>query len=109
MAIREIKIKWFFGFAGFTVYPFIFHVGEMSQQTRRHELLHIDQRKRWFKWFTLWYGGLIAWLFMNGLVLPVGWNYCRYKWEYEAYTKGSGYTDDLTKTILKDSYLLFWH
>jgi len=109
MAIREIKIPYFFGFAAFTLYPFIFYVGSLSHSTRRHELIHIEQQKAWCKWYTLYIFGLLAWLFMYLLVLPIGWNYWRYKWEFAAFTRGSGYTDSLTKEILKNNYLLFWH
>ncbi len=109
MAIKEIKIKWWFGFTALTIYPFIFYVGSLSESTRRHELIHIDQQGKWCKWYTFWIVGLLAWFFMYFLVLPIGWNYWRYKWEYEAFTKGSGYSDSLAKEILNRNYLLWWH
>lgn len=109
MTTKFIKVKWWFGFSAFTLYPFIFYVGTLGNLTRKHELIHIDQQKRWCKWYTLWIVGLIAWFFMYLLILPVGWNYWRYKWEREAYTKGSGINEALTKKILSRDYFLWWH
>lgn len=141
MKIKEIKIKWWFGFGAVTIYPFIFHVNEkLDTMTRRHELVHIDQQKKFFFWgmpvglalfgVTLWlwipkvwywialyclslplavWFGVGFWLFLYLLMLPIGFNPFRWAWEWDAYTKGSGYTDDLTRAVLKNAYKLFWH
>jgi len=109
MEAKFIKIKWFFGFGAVTVYPFIFYVNALSADTRRHELIHFEQQSKWVKWYTLYIFGWLAWFFLYLLVLPLGWNYWRFKWEFEAFTKGSGYTESLTKEILRKNYLLFLH
>ena len=107
MNYKTIKIPWFFGFAAVTVYPFIFHVGRLYARVKAHEEIHLKQQRKWCKWYTLWLPGLMAWFFLYLLVLPIGWNYFRFKWEYEAYTEGSKYTDAKAKQIIKDKYLLW--
>lgn len=109
MAVKFIRIKWWFGFGAVTIYPFIFYVDKLDHYTRRHELIHIEQQKRWFKWYTLYIPGLLAWYFCYLALLPVGINPFRYKWEMDAFTRGSGYSEEMTKEILKKNYLLFWH
>ena len=109
MAVKFIKIKWFFGFGAVTIYPFIFYVDCLSNSTRRHELIHWEQQKRWASWYSLWIFGWLAWFFCYLLVLPVGINPFRWKWEHEAFIRGSEYTESFTKEILKNQYLLFWH
>lgn len=60
-----------------------------------HEEIHSIQQHSW---------GLLAlplWIFCYLFVLPVFWNPFRFKWEYEAYKIGSGWSDSQIKFILR--------
>lgn len=104
LKLKKVKIPFKIGsFTGFTLYPFIFYfdVGVIP-----HEKVHIRQQMPyWKKAGPL---GLLAWLALYFLVLPVGWNPFRRKWETQAYKKGSKYSDEVIEYILKKSYFLYW-
>ncbi len=63
-----------------------------------HEKIHSKQQKQI---------GIIKFIFLYLFCLPFIYNPWRYKWEFEAYTKGSGYSHSKTNKILK-SYLYGW-
>lgn len=50
----------------------------------RHEEIHSRQQKEI---------GILRFLFFYLFVLPLFWNPWRYKWELEAYTKGTGLSE----------------
>ena len=106
MLIKLIKIKWWFGFVGFTIYPYIFNVN-LGEKDLKHEKIHLEQQRKWYQ--TGWYFGVALWLGLYLLALPIGYNPFRWKWEYEAYSKGQEYKDTIIKKILKNSYLLWWN
>jgi hypothetical protein len=103
---KIIKIGWFFGFSGLTIYPLIFNVS-LSGWGLKHEKIHLEQQHKWYS--VLWYFGVLAWLFCYLMILPVGWNPFRYKWEYEAYKNGQGYSDMKIREVLKKEYFLWLH
>lgn len=94
--------------SGATIYPFVFLFKGHTEHTKAHELVHIRQQRRWWK-----YGGplgLLAWLFLYAFVLPVGWNPWRWKWEYEAYKEGSKFGDfGIERKLRRFPYMLWWH
>ena len=92
-------LKWI-GAAAMTVYPFIIIDPRYLDNTIliEHEMVHIEQQKRWFK-----YGlgiGLLLWFFLYLLVLPVYWNPFRRKWETEAYKKAQKFSNEQIDEIL---------
>ena len=105
---------------GFAFWPFVF----LSKETKgmdaytlerlvAHEKVHLRQQ-RWFAIFGLWLPGLLLWewLYWVGLPLglPVGWNWLRWKWEMEAYLKGSRWTRrEAVKRLRAAPYCLWWH
>lgn len=108
---KVVNLPWGLWFAGFTMYPFVFlttRAKEGSSQygsTLDHEMIHIEQQERWWRW-----GGPIGWILwflLYTLVLPVGWNPFRWKWEYEAFEKGSRYDDKYIRTRLHGFYQLW--
>lgn len=62
-----------------------------SQMIIDHELIHIQQQKD---------VGLVKYLFLYLFCLPLFYNPWRYKWEYEAYIKGSKYPESFVKKLL---------
>jgi len=100
------KISWWFGFQSFTFYPYIFYVDSLSEDVKKHEEIHIGQQYKFYRYG--WYLGVAVWLLLYLAFLPVGWNPFRFKWEYAAYTQGSGYADDFTRQILRKNYLLWF-
>jgi len=90
-------LTWPFAHANYTtiwdtIYKPSYH--NPSPSTIKHEMIHSRQQHDW-GWFLL-----PVWIFCYLLVLPILWNPFRYKWEMEAYTKGSGYTKKQAKLIL---------
>ncbi len=66
-----------------------------------HESIHFAQQTE---------VGFVKYLFLYLFCLPFLYNPWRYKWEFEAYTKGSGYSEEQTKKILKSyKYGWLWH
>jgi len=65
-----------------------------SSKILEHELIHIKQQQE---------VGLVKYLFLYLFALPFGWNPWRYKWEFEAYTEGSGMTEEHARSILHSS------
>jgi len=65
-----------------------------SPTTMRHENIHMHQQEN---------VGLFKFLFLYLFCLPVVWNPWRFRWEYEAYTEGSGCSHQLTKRILRSA------
>jgi len=109
--IVESKLVRRMGIGGITIYPYIFIASGLSELMKeyisKHELVHIDQQGAWFK--KAWYFGLLAWYFLYTFALPYIWNPFRKKWETEAYTKGSGYSGEETKKIMKKyPYFLYF-
>jgi hypothetical protein len=104
LKVRKVKItKGIGSFVGFTLYPYILY---MEEGVLPHEMIHIKQQEAfWKKAGPL---GLLAWLALYFLVLPVGWNPFRRKWETEAYKKGSKYSPEMIEYILRKSYFLRW-
>lgn len=105
-----------FNTQGFAFWPFVL----LSKETRTmpkanrdrliaHEKVHLKQQ-RWFAWLGLYLPGLLLWEALYWLCLPVGWNPLRWKWEWEAYSKGSRWADRMIRERLKRApYNLWWH
>lgn len=62
MKARFVKVKWLpmpKRFVAITIAPFIFHIGEISDRLRRHEMVHIEQVNKlgWIGFYAtyLWY------------------------------------------------------
>lgn len=106
--IVKTKLVRYFSAGAITVYPFIFIDPTLSEDVPilKHENVHIEQQKRWAI-----YGlgvGLLAWFFCYELILPVGWNPFRRKWETEAYA-AEGYTlDQINEWMKVAPYYLWW-
>lgn len=64
----------------------------------RHEQVHFEQIQK---------EGKLKFYLLYVLAFPILWNPWRYKWEYEAYLKGSWFTIDQIKKTLK-SYQYGW-
>jgi len=94
------QIKWWFGFTGFTLYPYIFDVKQQADIP--HEVIHLKQQYLFYKYG--WYLGVALWLFLYFCVLPYKWHPFRTKWELEPYIKGSGYSEKRAKQIIKEKY-----
>lgn len=107
--IVKTKIVLLVGAAAVTVWPFIFVAPGMESNKRllAHEAVHIRQQRQWAI-----YGagvGLLAWLFLYLMVLPVGWNPFRRKWETEAMREADGlYDHQIVKKLAKRPYFLWW-
>lgn len=90
---REKSFLWYFTFFARSNYTTIgntiyFPKGKFpSQQIINHEMIHMKQQQEC---------GLFKFLLLYGLVLPFLWNPWRFKWEYEAYTKGSKFSSKRT-------------
>lgn len=65
-----------------------------SMSIIRHEEIHEEQRKR---------VGNISFYFRYLFCLPILWNKFRYSCEFEAYTKGSGMSEEEAKKMLRRS------
>jgi hypothetical protein len=61
-----------------------------------HERIHYEQQQRWGKPL------LLLWISCYLLIFPLFFNPFRYRWEYEAFRKGSGYSHDNVKHELAD-------
>jgi hypothetical protein len=106
----ETKLVSLFKAGAITVWPFIFVHPDLANDpaTLKHENIHYNQQKKWAKW-GLYLPGLLAWFALYLLVLPVGWNPFRYKWESEAYEKGNGFWLVKIKEMMKKPpYYLWW-
>lgn len=100
MSYKLIKIPYFFGFTGFTLYPFIFDVkGKVDID---HEMIHIQQQEPYYK--HGWYFGIALWIFLYFCVLPYKYHPWRTKWELEAYTKGSKLSKERAQRIIDANY-----
>lgn len=92
-----------------TVWPLLFVDPDtiLDGVLLRHEGEHAKQQRRWAI-----YGlgiGLLVWHFLYLLVLPVGWNPFRERWERQAYQAGERYSDQMIDGILlKAPYYLWW-
>ena len=91
---------------GMSVYPFIFLTPTARPVTEIHERVHHRQQDAWWKWGGPF--GLLAWYFLYLLVLPVGWNPWRYKWEAEAFWEAQGYRRGHILDLMRQNYLLWW-
>jgi hypothetical protein len=98
-----------------TVYPWIFvSLSSWRDETETvlsalemHEQTHIRQQGRWYAW--AWVLGLLAWWFCYCLLLPIGWNPFRRRWEREACADGQGLTTEQADVILRGApYWLVW-
>lgn len=69
-----------------------------SQSIVNHEMIHYYQQKK---------VGILKFLFLYIFGLPIFWNPWRYKWEYEAFLKGSKWNHNRIVSILK-SYKYGW-
>lgn len=69
-----------------------------SQRIVNHEMIHQEQQKK---------VGFYKFMFLYIFCLPLFYNPWRFKWEFEAYTKGTGISEDQTRKILK-SYQYGW-
>ena len=55
-------LSWFINVWAITLYPFIICKGEMDQQTKTHEIIHLhQQRELWLIGFYLLYVGYWLW------------------------------------------------
>ena len=99
MAIKEKSwIWWFTLFANpkvhTTLFPHIYVAKgfnswpkELRNRIISHEKIHLRQQREI---------GLVKYLFLYLLVLPLFWNPWRYNWEFEAYV-GSGHSEEKAK------------
>jgi uncharacterized membrane protein len=97
------------GAIAFTFFPFVFvHPDAAPRESiLTHEAVHYEQQRRW-----LIYGlgvGLLLWYLLYLLVLPVGWNPFRAKWEREAYLAQGRREAYIAKTLRGAPYWLWWH
>lgn len=107
MIVRTRAVS-FFGAGGITVFPFIFLHPLAGEKTEAHEKVHYRQQKRWAL-----YGlgvGLIVWFLLYLLVLPVGWNPFRARWEMEAFKEAEGYPEEFVRNRIfpEKPYYLWW-
>lgn len=97
----------FLGTWGITLYPFIFLGKAAKGDVLRHELTHYRQQDKW--WAIAGPLGVLAWILVYLLVLPIGFNPWRSCWEYEAYRMGQNLTDRQIQAKLRRwPYFLFW-
>lgn len=95
--------------AAITIYPFIFidpKARKPREQILAHEKIHHRQQDKFWTWGGII--GLFYWYFLYLLVLPIGWNPFRWKWEYEAFKEGSGYDHEYIVKYLRGFYQLYW-
>lgn len=89
------KLTWPFAHSNFTtINGIIYYPKDIlpNKVVIKHEEIHMKQQQE---------VGLVKFLLLYLLALPLFYNPWRYKWEYEAYTKGSGYSAELAKAKLK--------
>lgn len=109
MKIIRTKYVRLFQAAAITAFPFIFIDPDCFtyEITLKHEKIHYNQQKKWAI-----YGlgvGLLAWFLLYLLVLPVGWNPFRRKWETEAFRSAEKYSTSWINKILREPpYYLWW-
>lgn len=106
---RRFKLTWLpFRVNAVTIYPYaLFNREEWSQvpdRHYRHEVAHLDQVEAY--WRKAHFLGWLAWYFLYLLVLPIGWNPFRRRWETEAF-KTEDYSDERIKDVLKRRYFLW--
>ncbi len=96
------KLTWPFAHANYTtIWNTIYcpNDSKITLSTVKHEEIHYAQQKRW-GWFFL-----PLWIVCYLLFLPFLWNPFRYKWEYEAFYKGSRYShNDIVKILKSRAY-----
>lgn len=108
MWVVKTKLVHLFGACAVTVWPFCLISPEVANNfwVLQHEAAHYRQQRKWAI-----YGlgvGLLAWFALYLLVLPVGWNPFRRKWETEAF-KAEGISDKVIDETLKGvPYYLWW-
>jgi hypothetical protein len=108
MKIIKTKLVRYLNASAITIWPIIFAEPdyEMYPGIIQHETVHYYQGRRWAI-----YGlgvGLLVWWFLYMLVLPVGWNPFRKKWEKEAY-RAEGFSDEqIDEFMRKPPYYLWW-
>lgn len=109
MKHRKIKIPWFFGYGGITIYPFSFIVREYwdDNKLQKHEQVHYEQQQKWYD--KAWFFGILAHRLLYYLFLPIGWNPIRWAHEVEAFIKGNGMSLTSAKERVKREYFLWWH
>ena len=110
MKFIEVETKFVETFCAgaITVWPFIFINPKYAndEEMIKHESVHCEQQRRWFIWGL---GiGLVVWWLLYVLVLPFGWNYFRKKWETEAYRAEGMKDEEITATLKKPPYYLWW-
>jgi hypothetical protein len=66
----------------------------MNSNLIAHEKIHLAQQRKLGKW---------KYLFLYLFCCPFFWNPWRYKWEMEAYTKGSKFSKLTAKKLLQSS------
>lgn len=109
MIIKTNIVHWFKACA-ITAYPFIFASnllkGPVLKQILIHEMVHWTQQRRWFFWGL---GvGLLVWYLLYLLVLPVGWNPFRRKWETEAMRAAGVMGQEISWKLKRAPYYLWW-
>ena len=77
-----------------TIGDTVYYVVLPNVTVLKHEEIHMRQQKE---------VGLIKYLFLYLFCLPLFYNPWRYKWEREAYKKGTGFDDAAIKKILGSS------
>lgn len=105
MRIKEKNLLWYltFPFAHknyTTIGKTIYYPKDKkpSQRIIDHEYIHYLQQKKY---------GLLKFLFLYLFAFPLFYNPWRYKWEYEAYKKGSHLNDETIRELLS-SYKYGW-
>jgi hypothetical protein len=94
------NIPYFFGFTGFTWFPYVFSV--KGQVDLPHEEVHLKQQEPYYRYG--WHFGIVAWMFLYFCCLPYRYHYWRTKWELEAYTKGSKLSEARAQRIIDANY-----
>lgn len=91
------KLTWPFASDNYTTIgeTIYFPIGNPpNEETINHESIHIEQQKQ---------VGMFKYLFLYLFALPIFWNPYRWKWEFEAYTKGTKISESETIKILTSS------
>ena len=108
MKVVKTKLVRYIQTNALTIFPFTFvdPVYADDLALLKHEGVHQKQQKPWAI-----YGlgvGLLAWFFLYELVLPVGWNPWRRKWETEAYIAQGVDLETINNMMKQAPYYLWW-
>ena len=95
-------VSWVVDVAAITLFPFVISREEMSEETLRHETIHIAQQK---ELLVLFFYLLYGWDYLRGII--------KYKDKKLAYRRigfeQEAYAQDANKNYLENRKLYSWH